>query len=141
MKTADSTMVENSRSKKVLRFTCPECGHSHMAECWGGYASRTFVEDVVCRPANVEEDIQESEKGQRCEIHYVTLADGSRDCDYVEDEYGVNCFHWYACGDCESVLETESGSPVEDEDELAEWLMKNCPQEGSEEPDGNGTGE
>jgi hypothetical protein len=141
MKTVDSTMEEDSRSTKVLSFTCTVCGNRHVAEYSGGYASRTFVEAVVCQPANAGEETQESEKGQRCEIHYASLADGSPDCDYVEDDYGGDCAYWYACGDCEAVLKSENGSPVEDEGELAEWLMKNCPQEDSEEPEDNGTGE
>jgi rubredoxin len=117
-----------SRNRLELKFTCPECGYPELAECSGGYAWRRFVEAVVCQPTSGDKG-RAGEKVQQCEIRYASLADGSPDCDCVEDNYGVNTLRWFACVDCDFVLESEGGSPVEDERELAEWLIKNCPQD------------
>jgi hypothetical protein len=117
---------------RELTFTCSECGHWELAECSRGYVLRRFVEAVVCQ--RTSGDKQYAGKSiQQCEARYASHADGSEDYDVAGDDYGVTGSQWYACGNCETVLESEDGSPVEDVEELAEWLIENCPQEAPDE--------
>ncbi len=129
MKTNDTRTERKEPRKRMLRFTCPECGHDELAECHGGHASRTFIEAVVSQTTNSKEVNEINGKSERFEIRYAARADGSPDRDFVEDNYGVSSLQWFACGDCDFVLGSEDGHPLEDEESLAEWLAENCSQE------------
>jgi hypothetical protein len=120
---------KKSKQEVQLRFTCPKCGHDHLLECARGYVQRTVVKDVVCGPRDPEDNDLAGGKIPECEIRYASRADGSDVYSCVYDDYDVDSDNFYACAKCDAVLESESGSRVEYEEELAEWLLKNCPQD------------
>jgi hypothetical protein len=116
---------DESNQKRSLVFTCPRCRGHTLAEENTGATVRLQVSDIKI---SIDDSSDEPE----------AALDYTADCELIDlsDDSPA-----YLCGDCNFVLESEGGSPLEDRRELAEWLIKNCPQEDSAAPEAHGTRE
>jgi hypothetical protein len=111
-----STQSREPRTK--LRFTCPRCG------------GRDLRIMLLCAfyPTSTLDFLEVD-------------PDGPDDFELHErDPYGEHCssmnegweFECAGCGATPTVERDGEQVPVEDEEELAEWLLKHCPQEDGE---------
>ncbi len=130
---------------KELKFTCPECGSHKLVKCLGGQVVYALVDEISYKPeeyvddegydgdeGEYEDEDLEEEVADAC-VSVQTRPDGTELWDYGADD--ANDFYsWFRCYECDHVLRFEDGSPVEDDTELATWLIladKKSQQKGS----------
>ncbi len=108
------TIYEGQQERTFL-FTCPKCGSHKLLE------ENT---DAVIRLSVRSVDIESKSTG---EVQMVE-PDYTRDCellDLMDDGETL-----YVCNDCGFELENTSKDgttlPINDQDELAEWILNNC---------------
>ena len=133
-------MTTEDLDRKKLKFTCPQCGSHKLTMCLGGqvvyalvdeisYTLEEYVEDEEYLEG--EEDDGEEDEGEEVDLEeevadaFVTLQsrpDGTEPWDYGVDEAN-DSYSWFRCHQCNYVLRFEDGSPVEEDTELARWLI------------------
>lgn len=117
---------------RLRQPTCSECGSDVIFRGFPGYVCRNFIKAVACDPETegTGENIS-AVPGSR--IVYACLPDGSLNVDYDEDQYDRSRYEhdeFFACAECEHVLQFENGREVRDEEQLLEWLRLNSGESG-----------
>lgn len=87
-----------------LKFKCSKCGKERLEEVMNNVIQYSAIQGI-----------EETEDG-------LCLDYGENNC----EDGDVLC---YQCIDCNAVLKHESGYTITDEEDLKEWLKKNCLQE------------
>lgn len=124
MKNGDSTHNEDIASKKAEPFTCPECGSHELDMCLGGRIGCAVVESVSYQLEEYEADADEDEEIEiaDAEVSVQTRPDGSGawfwGVDNPDDAYS-----WFRCAECIHELRFDDGTLVEDDIDLARWLI------------------
>jgi hypothetical protein len=132
----DKTCSGNSNKTSrvaLLQPSCPECGSDLIFRGWPGYVCRNFIKAVACEPDQTQGTGDNSSAVPHDRIVYERLPDGSLNVDYDEDNYDRSRYEdneFFACAECDHVLQFENGSEVRGEEELAEWLTLNSEQPG-----------
>jgi hypothetical protein len=123
--------------RRLLQPTCPECSSELIFRGWPGYVCRNFIKAVACDP-ETEGTGENTSAVPGSRIVYGRLPDGSLNVDYDEDNYDRSRYEddeFFACAECEQVLQFENGSEVRSEAELVEWLTLNSEQAKEDQPD------
>jgi len=107
--------AESREPRTKLRFTCPRCGSKDLriTLLCAFYPTSTldFLEVDTDGPDNFE--LHERDPyGEHCSSH--------------NDGWEFECA---GCGATPAIERDSEQVPVEDEEELAEWLLMHCPQE------------
>jgi hypothetical protein len=111
--------------RRIIKFTCPECGSGHLFRGWPGYVCRQFIKAIACQPSETPETADQSDEHFETHLVFERLPDGSINVDYDEDNYERSrCGNhdFFACAECEQVLQFDDGSDVKGQNELVEWL-------------------
>jgi hypothetical protein len=88
---------------------------------------RNFIEAVAC-DAETEGTRENTSAVPGSRIVYERLPDGSLNVDYEEDSYDRSRYEgdeFFACAECDHVLQFENGHEVRGEEDLVEWLRLN----------------
>ncbi len=129
-----SSAKSNATPQVRLRQpTCPDCGSELIFRGSPGYVRRNFIKAVACEPDQTQGTEENTPALPGSRIVYACLPDGSLNVDYDEDHYdrsGYEDDEFFACAECDHVLQFESGSEVRGEEKLVEWLTLNSEQPG-----------
>jgi hypothetical protein len=131
--TVSNNTIE-SQDWKELKFTCPECGSHKLVKCLGGQVVYALVDEISYTVEECLEDEEhdgdedqdeemdlEEEVADAC-VSVQTRPDGTELWEYGVDDDN-DFYSWFRCYECDYVLRFEDGSPVEDDTELARWLI------------------
>ena len=131
------TAEENMADWSDLTYTCPKCGSHKLLKCLGGQVVYALVDEIHYK--REERESEDEEDTGACADENTTLeddiedayvlvqsrADGSEIWDFGVDDASEHCC-WFRCADCDYVASFEDGSPVQDEMDLARWLIRHC---------------
>lgn len=132
----DKTCSGNSNKTPhvaLLQPSCPECGSGLIFRGWPGYVCRNFIKAVACEPGQTQGNGENTPAVPSSRIVYACLPDGSLNVDYAEDDYDCSRYEddeFFACAECDHVLQFENGSEVRDEQQLVEWVRLNSGKSG-----------
>jgi hypothetical protein len=132
-----NTSSGNSNRTPQVRLrqpTCPDCGSDLLFRGWPGYVCRHFIKAVACEPDHTQRTGETTPAVPVSRIIYECLPDGSLNVDYDEDRYDRSRYEddeFFACAECEHVLQFENGREVRDVEQFVEWLRLN-PRESGE---------
>ncbi len=134
-KDVKSTKANSNKTPhvKLLQPTCSECGSDLIFRGWPGYVSRNFIKAVACEPDQTKGTGESTTPVPGGRIIYGRLPDGSLNVDYDEDRYDRSRYEddeFFACAECDHVLQFENGREVRDDKELVEWLRLNSGESG-----------
>lgn len=122
---------------ELLQPSCPECGSGLIFRGWPGYVCRNFIKAVACEPDQTQGTRESTSAVPGSRIVYACLPDGSLNVDYEEDSYDRSRYEddeFFACAECDHVLQFENGSEVRGEEELVEWLVLQSEVPGEDQP-------
>ncbi|MGB6065109.1 MAG: hypothetical protein WBG50_09885 [Desulfomonilaceae bacterium] len=119
-------------------FTCPECASHKLVKCLGGqvvyalvdeisYTLEEYVEDEEYLEGEEDdgeedEDVDLEEEVAYADVSVQSRPDGTELWDYGVDDANDSS-SWFRCYQCGYVLHFEDGSLVEEDYELARWLI------------------
>jgi hypothetical protein len=132
----DKTCSGNSNKTPhvaLLQPSCPECGSDLIFRGWPGYVCRNFIKAVACELDKTQGTEESTPAMPSSRIVYERLPGGFLNVDYDEDRYDRSRYEddeFFACAECEQVLQFENGREVRDEEQLVEWLRLNRGQSG-----------
>jgi hypothetical protein len=119
-----------------LTFTCPQCGSHKLLKCLGGQLVYGLVDDIHYKREEWEENDEEGPEAECDEQDaggdddvddaYVVVqsrSDGSEIWEFGVDNASDHS-SWFRCADCDYALAFKDGSPVEEDTELAQWLIR-----------------
>jgi predicted RNA-binding Zn-ribbon protein involved in translation (DUF1610 family) len=91
---------------KIIKFVCPECGGTVLDEC---------MKDVY----------------QHSTISQIEEEDGEAIVDYAENSITTDEgeVYYYCCVKCGFALNGPYDNSINNNDELLEWILENCPQD------------
>lgn len=94
---------------KILKYKCPDCGNEDLIQIEGvvkGYPVESITEydNGTCLVDTTGEEVN---------VH----------TNHIDTVYA------YHCGGCGNTLLMEDDIPVTEDEELVEWIKKNCEQE------------
>jgi DNA-directed RNA polymerase subunit RPC12/RpoP len=128
------TGISNKTSHVALHQpSCPECGSGLIFRGWPGYVCRNFIKAVACESDQTQGTGENTLAVPSSRIVYACLPDGSLNVDYDEDHYDRSYYEddeFFACAECDHVLQFENGSEVRDEQQLVEWVRLNAKESG-----------
>ena len=109
---------------KELKFTCQQCGSHELQKCLGGRIGCAEVESIRYKPEEYEADHDEAEDVEiaDAEVSVESRPDGSEAWCWGVDNPDDAC-SWFRCPECCCELTFEDGSLVEDDTDLARWLI------------------
>jgi DNA-directed RNA polymerase subunit M/transcription elongation factor TFIIS len=118
---------------RLRQPTCPECGSDVIFRGFPGYVCRNFIKAVACGPERAQGTGESTPAVPGSRIVYERLSDGSLNVDYDEDRYDRLRYEddeFFACAECEQVLQFENGREVRDEEQFVEWVRLNSGESG-----------
>jgi hypothetical protein len=116
--------ITETQDRKEPKFTCPECRSHELDKCLGGRIGCAVVESITYKLEDYEADGEEVEEIEiaDADVSVQTRPDGSEawfwGVDNPDDAYSR-----FRCPRCCYVLRFEDGSPVEEDTDLARWLI------------------
>jgi hypothetical protein len=121
--------ITETQDRKEPNFTCPDCGSHELDKCLVGRIGCAVVESIRFQREEHEADEDEPHEDEDEEIEIAgaevsvqTQPDGSEAW-----FWGVNnqddAYSRFRCPRCCYVLRFEDGSPVEEDTDLARWLI------------------
>jgi transposase-like protein len=119
-----------------LTFTCPKCGSDRLLKCLGGQMVYAQVDEIHYKREEWEETDEEGTEAE-CDNQDAIVYDDVEDAYVVVQsrpdgteiwDFGVDNasdhHSWFRCAECDYELAFEDGSSVEDDMELAQWLIR-----------------
>lgn len=115
-------------------FKCPNCGSHILVQCLGGQVVYTVVDKIKYIPEKYIDDqeydgdeSEDEDEEPEVEVAHACVSlqsgpDGSDIWDYGVDDAN-DSYSWFHCFKCRYVPRFKDGSAVEDETELATWLI------------------
>jgi predicted RNA-binding Zn-ribbon protein involved in translation (DUF1610 family) len=128
MKSQDEqTIVINAteaQDRKEPKFRCPACGSHELDKCLGGRIGCAVVESITYKLEDYEADGDEDEELEiaDADVSVQTRPDGSEAWFWGVDNQD-DAYSWFRCAECGYNLRFEDGSRVEEDEDLAKWLI------------------